>query len=43
MQHPRKRADRSTLIDLWRILIAVMGVILLRDLRAQSQTIQTIP
>ncbi len=35
--------NRGMKINLWYILIAVMGVVLLRDIWVQSQTIETIP
>ncbi len=35
--------DRGTKINLWYILLAVMGVVFLRDVWVQSQTIETIP
>jgi len=35
--------NRGAQINLWYILIAVMGVVLLRDIWVQSSSIQTIP
>ncbi len=35
--------NRGTQINIWYILLAVMGVVLIRDLWVQSQTIEAIP
>ncbi len=35
--------NRKNQISIWYILIAVMGVVFLRDLWVQSQTIEAIP
>ena len=35
--------NRGTQINLWYILIAVMGVVFLRDLWVQTRTIEPIP
>ncbi|MCB1347987.1 MAG: ATP-dependent zinc metalloprotease FtsH [Maritimibacter sp.] len=35
--------NRGTQIDIWYVLIAVMGVVLIRDLWVQGQTIEAIP
>ena len=35
--------DKKTQINFWYVLLAIFGVVLLRDLWVQSQTIAAIP
>lgn len=35
--------NRGTQINIWYVLLAVMGVVFLRDIWVQSQTVETIP